>query len=71
MAMLRHANRILNVVTFPNAVLDAEVEALIAERQAARERKDFVRADDIRRQLLAMGIQIEDTKDGVRWKRTR
>jgi cysteinyl-tRNA synthetase len=69
MALLRHANRILNVVTFPDSVLDAEVETLIAERQAARDRKDFVRADDIRRQLLAMGIQIEDTKDGVRWKR--
>jgi cysteinyl-tRNA synthetase len=69
MAMLRHANRILNVVNFPNAVLDAEVEALIAEREVARGRRDFVRADDIRKQLLAMGIQIEDTKDGTRWKR--
>jgi len=69
MAMLRHANRILNVVTFPDAVLDAEVEALIAERRDARDRKDFGRADDVRKQLLAMGIQIEDTKDGTRWKR--
>ena len=68
MAMLRHANRILDVITFPQAV-DAEVERMIAERQAARDRRDFARADQIRQQLLAMGIQLDDTKDGTRWKR--
>jgi cysteinyl-tRNA synthetase len=70
MAMLRHANRILDVIEFPQAV-DADVEALIAEREAARERRDFARADEIRQQLLAMGIQLDDTKDGTRWKRLR
>ena len=71
MAMLRHANEILDVIEFPEAV-DAEVERLIAERQAARDRRDFARADEIRRQLLAMGIQLDDTKDGgTRWKRIR
>ena len=70
MAMLRHANSILDVVEFPE-VLDAEVERLIAERQAARDRRDFVRADEIRQQLLRMGIQLDDTKDGTRWKRIR
>ena len=71
MAMLRHANAILDVIEFPEA-LDAEVERLIAERQAARDRRDFARADEIRRQLLAMGIQLDDTKDGgTRWKRIR
>jgi cysteinyl-tRNA synthetase len=68
MAMLRHANRILDVIEFPEAV-DAEVERLIAERQAARDRRDFARADEIRQQLLAMGIQLDDTKGGTRWKR--
>jgi len=68
MAMLHHANRILDVVEFPEAV-DAEVEKLIAQRQAARERRDFARADEIRQQLLRMGIQLDDTKDGTRWKR--
>jgi len=68
MAMLRHANRILDVVEFPE-VVDAEVERLIAERQAARDRRDFARADEIRQQLLRMGIQLDDTKDGTRWKR--
>jgi cysteinyl-tRNA synthetase len=70
MAMLRHANTILDVVEFPD-VVDAEVERLIAERQAARDRRDFGRADEIRQQLLGMGIQLDDTKDGTRWKRIR
>jgi len=70
MAMLRHANSVLDVVEFPD-VVDAEVERLIAERQAARDRRDFGRADEIRQQLLRMGIQIDDTKDGTRWKRIR
>src|SRR5881398_1117000 len=57
MAMLRHANRILDVIEFPGA-LDAEVERLIAEREAAREQRGFARADQIRKQLLGMGIQL-------------
>jgi len=68
MAMLRHANRILDVIEFPEAI-DAEVERLIAERQAARNRRDFARSDEIRQQLLRMGIQLDDTKEGTRWKR--
>ena len=49
--------------------LEAEVEALIDARQKARAAKDFPRADEIRRELLAMGLILEDTKDGVRWKK--
>ena len=52
-------------------LVSAEVEPLIAEREAARKRRDFARSDEIRRQLLAMGIQLDDTKDGARWKRIR
>lgn len=50
-------------------VLDSEVEELIAARQAARKAKDFAKADAIRQQLLDMGIILEDTRAGVKWKR--
>lgn len=49
--------------------LDSEIEALIAERQAARKAKDFARADEIRAQLLSMDIVLEDTREGVKWHR--
>ncbi|MEI3245871.1 MAG: cysteine--tRNA ligase [Lachnospiraceae bacterium] len=49
--------------------LDAEVEALIEQRQAARKAKDFAKADEIRDKLLDMGIQLKDTREGVQWKR--
>ena len=48
---------------------DAEVEAAIAERTAAKKSRDFARADEIRKQLADQGVVIEDTKEGVRWKR--
>ena len=48
--------------------LDAEIKVLIDERQEARRRRDFGRADELRDELLQRGIILEDTKDGVRWK---
>ena len=51
------------------AISDAEVERLITERQQARKARDFRRSDQIRDQLADAGIILEDTKDGVRWKR--
>jgi cysteinyl-tRNA synthetase len=48
---------------------DAEIQALIDERQAARQAKNFARSDEIRHLLTARGILLEDTKDGVRWRR--
>ncbi len=50
-------------------ILDEEIEKLIAERQAARKEKNFARADEIRKQLSEQGIVLEDTREGVRWKR--
>lgn len=50
-------------------LLDGEIETLIGERQAARKAKDFARADEIRDELLHKGIVLEDTREGVKWKR--
>ncbi len=51
------------------AMSDAEVENLIAQRNAAKKARDFARSDAIRKQLADAGIVVEDTKDGIRWKR--
>ncbi|MBQ6968372.1 MAG: cysteine--tRNA ligase [Lachnospiraceae bacterium] len=50
-------------------LLDKDIEALINERQEARKNKDFKRADEIRDELLSKGIILEDTRQGVKWKR--
>jgi cysteinyl-tRNA synthetase len=48
---------------------DAQIEALITERNDAKRARDFARADAIRKELTDAGVLLEDTKDGVRWKR--
>jgi cysteinyl-tRNA synthetase len=48
---------------------DADIEVKIAERAAAKKAKDFTRADQVRKDLAALGVILEDTKEGVRWKR--
>ncbi|MCR4892110.1 MAG: cysteine--tRNA ligase [Lachnospiraceae bacterium] len=50
-------------------LLDSDIEALIEERQAARKAKNFARADEIRNELAEKGIILEDTRQGVKWKR--
>ena len=50
-------------------LLDEDIEKLIEERQAARKAKNFARADEIREQLASQGILLEDTREGVKWKR--
>ena len=50
-------------------MLDEDIESLIAERQQARKDKNFARADEIRDELLAKGIVLKDTREGVRWSR--
>jgi len=51
-------------------ILDSEIEDLIARRTQARKNKDFALADKIRNELLEMGIVLEDTREGVKWKRS-
>jgi cysteinyl-tRNA synthetase len=48
---------------------DEAIEALVAERTEAKKQRNFARADQIRKELAEKGVVIEDSKDGVRWKR--
>lgn len=57
------------IVEKQEEMLDDDIEALIAERQAARKERNFARADQIRDELLSKGIILEDTREGVKWKR--
>lgn len=50
-------------------VLDSQIEEMIAARQQARKEKNFALADEIRGKLQEMGILLEDTREGVKWKR--
>ncbi|PYS59224.1 MAG: cysteine--tRNA ligase [Acidobacteria bacterium] len=69
-AAIERIDSVLNVIGRPQReMLDEEIQKLIHERQEARHRRDFARADEIRKQLAERGIVLEDTKDGVRWKR--
>jgi cysteinyl-tRNA synthetase len=61
----------LDVVRAEEPGLADEVERLIAEREAARKERDFSRSDKIRDELRQKGIVLEDSKDGVRWRRVR
>ena len=61
----------LDVVRAEEPGLAAEVERLISEREAARKARDFARSDQIRDELRQKGIALEDSKDGVRWRRVR
>ncbi|MDQ3253036.1 MAG: class I tRNA ligase family protein, partial [Acidobacteriota bacterium] len=68
--LIARFDSVLNIFGVPErGLLDAEIQTLIDERQEARRRRDFTRADEVRDQLLARGIILEDTRDGVRWKR--
>jgi cysteinyl-tRNA synthetase len=70
LALIGRFDSVLNVFgEEQEGLLDAEVQSLIEERQQARHRRDFARADEIRDRLAARGIVLEDTRDGVRWKR--
>jgi cysteinyl-tRNA synthetase len=70
LSVLDRIDGVLNVIGEAQApMLDDEIQGLIDQRQEARHRRDFKRADEIRDELLGRGIVLEDTKEGVRWKR--
>jgi len=66
---LRDADSILGFIAHEKQALDADIEALMAERIQARKDRNFARADEIRDQLQAQGIILEDGPQGTRWRR--
>ncbi|MDN6037509.1 MAG: cysteine--tRNA ligase, partial [Lacticaseibacillus paracasei] len=61
--------QIFGVVFTDQKNLDADIDALVKARDAARAAKDFAKSDQIRDQLAAQGIILEDTPQGTRWRR--
>ena len=69
LGFLRQANQILAVIDFEGEMHDEQVERLIEARNKARQAQDFARADALREQLQALGVQVTDSPAGTRWKR--
>lgn len=68
--ILKQLCDVLGIIVSPQEeMLDADIEAMIQQRQEARKNKDFAKADAIRDALLAQGIILEDTREGVKWKK--
>lgn len=68
---LKKINEVLAVLSFESDQLDPEIMDRIKKREEARKKKNFAVADAIRDELLDMGIEIKDTKEGVQWKRIK
>ena len=66
---IKEINTIFDILRAQPELLDDEIATQIEARQAARKRRDFAEADRIRQWLIDRGIQLEDTREGVRWKR--
>jgi cysteinyl-tRNA synthetase len=66
---MKEVDSVLGVFTFGRELLPGEIERRIEERLRARKAKDFKKADAIRRELLELGILLEDTPEGTRWKK--
>jgi cysteinyl-tRNA synthetase len=71
LALMDEVDAHVDVIGADEPGLADEVERLIAEREAARAARDFARADRLRDELRERGIALEDSKEGVRWKRIR
>ncbi|WP_422484540.1 cysteine--tRNA ligase [Gudongella sp. DL1XJH-153] len=67
--ILMELAKVLGILTKREEIIDEEIQKLIEERNDARKNKDFAKSDKIRDDLLEKGIVLEDTRDGVKWKR--
>ena len=70
LAALRDVDAVLGVLSDDASELGAEAEALLEAREAARSARDFAASDRLRDELAGLGITVEDTRDGQRWRRT-
>ncbi len=69
LATLRQLDQVLGVMQFPEEAADERIAALVAARETARQQKEWARADQIRQELAAQGIEIQDTPNGPVWRR--
>jgi cysteinyl-tRNA synthetase len=70
LGFMQQVNRILDVIQFTQPPSDAEIERLLAERDDARQRKDFAKADLLRDELRTLGVELVDGPGRTRWKKT-
>ena len=68
-ALLRDLDRVLGVLPAEADALEPELAALVEARAAARAARDWARSDQLRDELAALGVAVEDTRDGQRWRR--
>jgi len=68
-AILSKLNSVLMVMDLAEAEPSQQIEELMKERDDARQKKDWAKADTIRNELKGLGIEIIDTKDGTRWRK--
>lgn len=69
LATMRQLDQVLGVMHFPEEPADERIATLVAARETARQQKDWTRADQIRQELAAQGIEIQDTPNGPVWRR--
>ncbi len=67
--LMKDFNEVLGILAEKDEKLSSEIKKLLDEREKARKEKDFARADRLRNELKEKGIILEDTKEGVRWKK--
>ena len=67
-ALIRDLDTVLGVAAPADAALDAELQAMLDARAAARTNRDWAESDRLRDALLARGVAVEDTRDGQRWR---
>ena len=67
--LMKSFDKVLGILEEKEKKLSSELKKLIEEREKARKEKNFAKADKIREELKQKGIVLEDTKEGVRWKR--